>query len=332
MYALAEALQRLEPEGRAAAAEAAAFERLPLSEWETLAVTQEDRSAAPRLVAPPDERGAVAQWLIGRGQLSWAIKELQRSIADRGALDSSRTIAHLHTLQFLLADCERYREAAETLRPLVERLEEDDLFRRLFDENFRDQFDAEASQHFYGSYYERLAQAAMAEGSVNEAQRALEAALERDPYNPDLLIHMYELGGDEAWQAKTTAAIAETTDHYRRRINEYQHRVDHQQQQPAWMFGNAERLANSQNQVAWLIANTTGDAQWALEMSQRSLIARPDSAAYMDTLAHCYFRMQQYDLAVIAQRQAIKLEPNQLSLQRALERFEAAANGAVGSR
>jgi tetratricopeptide (TPR) repeat protein len=324
MYALAEALQRLEPAGRAAAAEAAAFERLPLNEWETLAAADE-RTVVPRLVAPPDERGAVAQWLIGRGQLGWAIKELQRSIDERGSLESSRTIAHLHTLQFLLADSERYREAADALRPLVERLEQDDLFRRLFDENFRDQFDAEASQHFFGSYYERLAQAAMAEGAVAEAQRALETAVERDPYNPDLLIHMYELGGDEAWQAKTKAAIAETTEHYRGRIEEYQRRLDHQQQQPAWMFGNAERLANSQNQVAWLIANTLGDADWALEMSHRSLAARPDSAAYLDTLAHCYFRLQKYELAVAAQRQAIKLEPNQLSLRRALERFEAAA-------
>lgn len=328
MYALAEALQRLEPQGRAAAAEAAAFERFSLVDWEKAAAAVEagdERSAVPRFVAPPDERGAVAQWLITRGQLAWAIKELQRSVADRGTLDSSRTIAHLHTLQFLLADCERYREAAETLQPLVDRLEQDDVFRRLFDENFRDQFDAEASQHFYGSYYERLAQAAIAEGSVVEAQRALETALERDPYNPDLLIHMHELGGDDAWQAKTKAAIAVTTEHYRRRIDEYQRRVDQQQQQPAWMFGNAERLANSQNQVAWLIANTIGDAEWALEMSQRSLSARPDSAAYLDTLAHCYFRLQRYDLAVTAQRKAIKLEPNQLSLRRALERFEAAA-------
>ncbi len=43
------------------------------------------------------------------------------------------------------------------------------------------------------------------------------------------------------------------------------------------------------NQFAWLVANTQGDVQAALESSRRSLELIPDDPGYLDTLGRCYF-------------------------------------------
>jgi hypothetical protein len=89
------------------------------------------------------------------------------------------------------------------------------------------------------------------------------------------------------------------------------------------MFQSMEkkRLANFLNTLAWLMINTDSDPREALLMSRRSCSLDPQQSAFQDTLAHCFEKNGQVLQAFKTQLKAIKLEPHQLSLQRALNRF-----------
>jgi tetratricopeptide (TPR) repeat protein len=76
------------------------------------------------------------------------------------------------------------------------------------------------------------------------------------------------------------------------------------------------------NQTAWLIANTEGNAQEALAMSKRSLELRPNEAAYLDTLGRCYYAVGDLEGAIRAQKEAIKSEPFSGQMTRQLKLFE----------
>ena len=47
--------------------------------------------------------------------------------------------------------------------------------------------------------------------------------------------------------------------------------------------------ASAHNQLAWIVGNTTGDMNEALEHALRAVELSPESGAYLDTLAHVYF-------------------------------------------
>jgi tetratricopeptide (TPR) repeat protein len=83
-------------------------------------------------------------------------------------------------------------------------------------------------------------------------------------------------------------------------------------------------LATASNQMAWLIANTTGDYDEAVQASHRSLELRPDTAAYYDTLGRCYFAKGDLPNAIKYQKQALRLEPHSGQMHRQLEKFEKA--------
>lgn len=85
-----------------------------------------------------------------------------------------------------------------------------------------------------------------------------------------------------------------------------------------------EQIALVYNQYAWLISNTTGDFDRALEMSKRSLEIKPNYATYLDTLGRCYYAKKDYTNAVKYQRMAVKLKPFSPSMKRQLALFEEA--------
>lgn len=75
------------------------------------------------------------------------------------------------------------------------------------------------------------------------------------------------------------------------------------------------------NQFAWLVGNTEGDLDEALDCSKRSLQIRPDAGAYYDTLAHVYASKGDVDAAVKAQTKACELDPHSKQIAVTLERF-----------
>lgn len=81
-------------------------------------------------------------------------------------------------------------------------------------------------------------------------------------------------------------------------------------------------LASAYNQFAWLVSNTEGDLDEALQSSLQSLELRPNTAGFLDTLGRCYFAKGDYENAVKCQARAVELEPHSGQIRRQLERFQ----------
>ena len=81
-------------------------------------------------------------------------------------------------------------------------------------------------------------------------------------------------------------------------------------------------LASANNQLAWLVSNTTGDFDEALRCSHRSLELAPDTAGFLDTLGRCYYAKGDYENAVKHQTRAAELEPHSGQIRRQLELFK----------
>ena len=135
----------------------------------------------------------------------------------------------------------------------------------------------------------------------------LDRAVEHDRADADVLIAMYRLSGDdEAYRKrarnliKTSAAKLDIT------------------------IKQIPRSPTAYNHWAWLIANTEGDFSKAVRYSRRSLELQPNTASYLDTLAHCYFATGDYENAVKYQQQAAELEPNTQTITRQFDFFKKA--------
>jgi tetratricopeptide (TPR) repeat protein len=84
------------------------------------------------------------------------------------------------------------------------------------------------------------------------------------------------------------------------------------------------------NEDAWLIGNTEGDFDLAIQYSQTSLELvrnqqedyRSMEPGFLDTLAHCYAGKDDLENAVKYQAQAAELDPHTLQITRALEKFK----------
>jgi tetratricopeptide (TPR) repeat protein len=82
------------------------------------------------------------------------------------------------------------------------------------------------------------------------------------------------------------------------------------------------------NQWAWLVSNTEGDYQKAIQYSHRSLELIPpgagDSAgaSFLDTLGRCYYAAGDYENALKYQRQAVEKVDYMQVMHRQLELFE----------
>ena len=94
------------------------------------------------------------------------------------------------------------------------------------------------------------------------------------------------------------------------------------------------------NEIAWLVANTEGDFDEAVALSQKSIElaqASGDSphrlGGLLDTLAHCYYAKKDYASAVEYQQEAAQLDSHTQSIKRALVRFrEALAKQQAGGK
>jgi tetratricopeptide (TPR) repeat protein len=82
-------------------------------------------------------------------------------------------------------------------------------------------------------------------------------------------------------------------------------------------------LAEALNNYAWLVCNTEGDFEKALECSLQSVEIRADSAR-LDTCGRCYFAVGDFDNAIRVQKRALALEPHSPPLKRQLREFEQA--------
>lgn len=144
------------------------------------------------------------------------------------------------------------------------------------------------------------------------ARDLLEQAIRADRTDGDVLIAMYELSADDSqWRSTVLGRIQSACLHYKRQIEEK---------------SSEQEAARNANFYGWLVSNTEGDFDEAVRLSEKSLEISPNTAAYLDTLAHCYFAKGDYAAAVKHQSRAARLEPHSKMIQDKLAKFQQALN------
>lgn len=254
----------------------------------------------------------VGKELTERGLFRWAEREY-RQIIDPLPIDSLPAAMTRDHLATMLSEMQRHQDVVDVLEPLVDRIEKDEQLKRsLRMQNFNDLL-ARSELDFHRGM-------ALAEKKkTEEAQSLLRRAFEMDRDNVDILIAMYRLEGDDEWKDSVLKIL-------RRQIVEIESNIRIKEAQarqigPMQIFGG--QVADLYNQYAWLVANTEGDYQKALQFSLKSIEMIPDNSALLDTCARCYFAVGDIDNAVITQRRAIKLMPHSPPMVRQLKEFEA---------
>jgi tetratricopeptide (TPR) repeat protein len=204
-------------------------------------------------------------------------------------------------LSELLHDAADDQAAAEVLEELIAAAQQSPALERLLNAFGRTLDSVRSRMEYFHAC------AAATEGNTAAQRQHLERAVGHDSTDADVLIALYRLSSEDAeFRAEAMEKINQAARHFLDRIRE-------SPDEPTWY-----------NQYAWLIGNTEGDFDRAVEMSHKSLELRPDSAGYLDTLAHCYFAKQDFEAAVKYQRRAVELEPHTQLISNKLKVFEQA--------
>ena len=256
----------------------------------------------------------IAGNLRERGLFHWAEREY-RSVIDAMNIDDGPAAAARSKLAEMFGEMERHQDVVDVLQPLVDRAEKDAKLQQKLNNMLFNFSRAKSDLLFHN------AKLLVEKGDVDAARPLMKEAYDRYPVNIDILIAMFRLNGDEQWDK----AVKQRLD-----VSIRQSELLIQQAKlNAKQFGRAldDQIAEAYNQYAWLVANTQGDFQRALDYSLKSLEVRgePESTgARLDTCARCYFAVGDIDKAILTQKRAIKLLPHSPPLRRQLKEFEAA--------
>ena len=257
-------------------------------------------------------RVIIAQELLARSAFDWFERELRAVIDDESSDDMEVLTAKVELCK-KYHDWEQYAESAEFLDTLINRAESDKDYAKKLNSGAVDRLRS----------MRNIAEARMLrgkDGKSDERRKLLQKALRQNSEDIDVLIELYHLpDNSEAYQEELNIEIA-------RRVREYQTLIDEASfnfRQRGFGSPRAD-LASYYNEYAWLVANTIGDFEQALEYSKRSLELRPNSPDYLDTLARCYYATKNYEVAVIHQRKASREKPFLGQVYRQLLLFEKA--------
>ncbi len=316
LYSVAEAYQAQGDDQRAAelAEQALSIDRLPQADSE--AAKNMTRDARENLALRHREIGVRLQ---NRGQFQWAIGEY-RHIIDSLEIDVVVAAVTRWDLARLYGGMLEHQAVLDMLLPLQERMRNDtEYLRRLQNTNVNPSTLAISILQHRGMLWAE-------QNELEKAQQALSQALALSNRNADILIAMYRLEGDEAWQAKVRQELDSMTTMFEEYVlaNERDYRESNSP-------GNAETLATALNQYAWLISNTEGDYRRALRYSLRSLDLQPDDPMLLDTCGRCYFAVGDLENAVRMQSRAVKLGGKDPAVHRQLKEFQAALAESVAA-
>jgi tetratricopeptide (TPR) repeat protein len=249
--------------------------------------------------------------LQNRGLIDWAEREYRHTIETSERGTHPPVLAAIR-LGWMFHDLARHREAYEAFKQLTELMAQDqDVVRRL-QELDRIPIQVKGQMHFSRA----LELAELQRWDEHRAE--LEEALKHDRENADILIAMYRApAADEQWRQKTEQRVELLREQYAQQVA----RAEREARAVPGLAMN-HILAQALNQYAWLVSNTRGDYDAALQSSLRSLELIGERAGYLDTLARCYFALGDYAAALRHQRRAVELEPHTGQIRRQLELFE----------
>jgi tetratricopeptide (TPR) repeat protein len=255
-----------------------------------------------------DERVALAGEIASLGCVDWAEMEYRRSIEEYPLIDM-RSMEARSDLAVWLHDREEYQAAADLLGEFCDAIDADAPAKQRLVEDLND--DGSSGRELLAGIAARrefyLACVAETQQDYDQQRAHLEVAAANYDKDPDILIAMYRVpGSDEDFQRRTRVRIRRAGQYVQTLIDEY------------------PEIPTFYNQWAWLVANTEGDQELAVEYSKKSLELSPEEPSYLDTLGRCYYAVGDLENAVKFQRQAVALAPHYRVMQRQLELFEAA--------
>lgn len=269
---------------------------------------QGDEAKAKEIVAralklDPGNAGkhaVLASALQQRGLVRGAEAEYRLAI-DIGPETSQTSVVASLYLAEMLHDLGREGDAGAALKKLDLIIDKYEQMPRLLARLGREPGSVRSRMDYF------FAQQARLDKDTAKQRELLDRAIGHDPTDADVLIAMYRLQeADEAYRSRVRELIKKAAAEFKRQVEE-----------------NPDD-SSPYNQYAWLVGNTEGDFDEAIEFSHKSLVIRPGSAGYLDTLAHCYFTKGDYANAVKYQQQAANSEPHTKVITSALERFKKA--------
>ena len=267
------------------------------------------------------ERLNVGVDLSQRGQFDWAERELFASL-EKADLTSRITMVCLEVLSEMLGDGEKYQQAADAWKPLVDRIENEPMFAKQISNDFPGTYDGKIIENVVARYHYFQGQSENAKGNSAAAREELKKAFALYEENVDFLIAMSRVEGDESWKTFTQQNISKVLNRYREQIQAAE--LAAVQGGPRDSASVQGELAKFLNESAWLNASTNGNTAEAVAFATKACKLSPGIAAYVDTLGRAYFSNGQIQKAIETQQEAIALDPYSRTMKKQLAEFHEA--------
>lgn len=267
-----------------------------------------------------DSHYQTAVALSDRGTYRWSRNEYRYVIDSFDDVMERESMLARMQLGELENDLGSPDKAAEVMWPWVEAVE------KLYGPNNPLNSDRdEAISRFLARSYLFRATAAEKRGDLAAAKKDLDKAIKYYEDEADVLIASYRVGQqDDMWKAKAKEHIDHTIDFYKPFVEKFQKQYEIFKQNSRgddFMGAQGSQMANYCNQYAWLVCNTYGDFDHAIESSELSLEMVPGNGAYLDTLAHCHAAKKDWGAAVKYQRMAAMQIPHSGMIRKKYQEF-----------
>jgi tetratricopeptide (TPR) repeat protein len=272
------------------------------------AIAEQSAGQALRLNPASDEASLAMHFQAGenleqRGRLDWATKEWEHVIHS-ATPQSPVGIVVARRLAELYHDLGDEQRAAETLGRI-----EKALARRSSQWPLMSQDHTEmgtlgtlrARMYYFSACHWKV------QGNRTKQRECLDKALATQCYDIEVLIECYQ--------------ISDSTASYHARVRELIDKRLCELREQAADFGPHSAAAEPCNEFAWLVANTEGDLNEALQFSKRSLELVGDNGAFCDTLARVYAAKGEYENAWKYQSRAAEKLPFNRAIQKQLALF-----------
>lgn len=269
------------------------------------------RNNLPEIQA--QQRFSLAVALVKRGLFEWAEAELEEATKLEIGSAASRGSIRL-ALAELYREGMKYEQAYRVMEKYVNAPPPPDRNLPLAED-----FAAKLA-HVY--WYKALHQEQLDnhDAAFQALMLACELNDESRELNPDIIIFGFQIAKSPAEKQAIQKYFEKTVRRFRSDVAELESSLI----QIAGNSTNTEVLANSCNQLAWLLACCNSNVDEAIKLSSRSLEFDPEIESYLDTMARCQFAAGNLESALDYQQRAVAKSPHSRSMKKQLQEIRQA--------